>query len=54
MKNNDKFNGNDLRKNDFYAHDTQAEIEKCKSECFDILQRNERVQEFKEIYQKKF
>jgi hypothetical protein len=54
MGKNDKFIRNDLHKKNLYAYETQAEINKCKNECFDILQHNERVQEFKEIYQKKF
>ncbi|GHU27221.1 hypothetical protein AGMMS50256_06620 [Betaproteobacteria bacterium] len=58
MKNNNmknKIDTNDeLYNNNFYSDDIQEEIEKNRTECFDILQHNERVQEFKEIYKKKF
>jgi hypothetical protein len=54
MKEIENNNTGNLYKNNFYSDDIQAEIEKNRNECFDILQHNERVQEFKEIYKKKF
>jgi hypothetical protein len=44
----------DLHKNNFYAEDIQKEIDKYNNECFDILQHNERIQKFKEVYKAQF
>jgi hypothetical protein len=37
-----------------YANDIHTEMNEYSDKCFDILQHEERIQKFKEIYKKKF
>jgi hypothetical protein len=41
-------------KNNPYVSDIQKEINMYNDKCFDVVQLNERVQKFKEIYRQKF